>query len=292
MRVCFLNRLRGNYPGGDMIAMDATIAALCRFRPSPLSPGNIDAFCLEDYRDTLPDADIYHVFHCNFGWSKEIIERARARTRCVVVTPIFYPDPNVGLSFAEIRHLLNQVYVTLPFSWTEAGEIHRLVKVSTEPPIPNGTDPVFHQPNDPPHREGVLTVCARYPDKNVGTVQAVCTELGIACAVVHTYKHRDMPDIYARHRVFVNCSNSERMSLTTGEALCAGCRVIDTTENRGNEWYRPIVQCCPWSREGLKGLVRWAYSSPTWDWSPNDAARKLTWDEVARRLVEVYRSVL
>lgn len=287
MRVCFLNRLRGNYPGGDFIGMEATIAALRR--------AEIDAFFLEDFRDPLPEADIYHVFHCNFGWSKEILHRLSIFNK-IVLTPIFYPDQNIGLAFDEVKCLFIQAGIITPFSWTETGEIHSCPLLSGIPrtfvPIPNGTDPMFHQPNDQPHRDGVLTVCARYPDKNVELVSSVCIELGIPYGVCHDNKHENMPEVYAAYRVFVNCSNSERMSLTTGEALCAGCRVIDTTENRGNEWYRPIAQVCPWSREGLKGMIRWAYSSPTWDWRPNDEARKLTWDEVAKRLVEVYRRIL
>jgi glycosyltransferase involved in cell wall biosynthesis len=133
-------------------------------------------------------------------------------------------------------------------------------------------------------------------DKNMSIVAGICDELGIVCDTVTGVPHKELPAIYAKHKVFVNASGSERMSLTIGEALCAGCRVLATTENRGNEHYPGLVTFNPTgdlSRAALKGLIRGAIFMPhdEWIWRPNDAARKLTWDSVAKQLEQVYLKV-
>ena len=42
----------------------------------------------------------------------------------------------------------------------------------------------------------------------------------------------------------------------------------------------------------LEHLIKWALSSPEWDYRPNSAARCLTWAWVAEKLEGVYREVL
>ncbi len=286
MKICFLNRLRSSHPGGDMIAMDATIAALKR--------RGVDAFFMEDFRDTLPEADVYHVMHCNFGWSEEMV--AKVIGNPLVITPVFYPDESIGLTFGQIGTLLRRADVVLPFSYAELGEITWHCGMIPFKVIPNGTDPKFHLGNGYEYakrRRGceVITVHARKGDKNTDFVNSICEELNVDCYIANGISEINMPDSYGASQVFINCSTSERMSLSTGEALCAGCRVIDTTENRGNEWYPGIVQVCPWSKEAVKGTLEYALTCPTWDFRPNDAARILTWDFVADELIQVYRKV-
>ncbi len=92
--------------------------------------------------------------------------------------------------------------------------------------------------------------------------------------------------------MFVNASDSERMSLTIGEALCANCRVLATTGNWGNSWYQGLVTFDPKDESKLEHLIRWALASPTWDYRPNAAARCLTWEWVAMKIEAVYKEVL
>ena len=96
-----------------------------------------------------------------------------------------------------------------------------------------------------------------------------------------------LPPIYKAHRLFVNNSDSERMSLTVGEALCAGCRVVSNHGNRGAENYRNLIVDYI-----TEDLIARSYNLPDWDYLPNHDARQLTWDLVATRLIKVYEEVL
>ena len=80
------------------------------------------------------------------------------------------------------------------------------------------------------------------------------------------------------------------MSLTIGEALCAGCRVMATTGNRGNEWYGDGLYTFD-PKDLTADMIERAYNAKEWDYSPNAAARKLTWDSVALQLKGFYEQV-
>jgi len=267
------------FPGGDLIAMRETIAALQAI--------GVDATA-ERGR-----ADLYHVMHCNFGWARENITYALEQHTPYVVTPVFYPDDSLGLDFTSICGLLEGAEVVLPFSYREAGEIQRLTGYSGSfVPIPNGTSERFHGKDNASEEGWVVSVCARYPDKQVDVVEHVCADLHVPFFCASGRPHEEMPDIYRRSYIYINASVSERMSLSTAEALCAGCRVVDTTENRGNEWYGQVVQCSPWSPGIIRAAIEYAYHEPKWNFRPNQAAREWTWARVAARLKEVYAAVL
>jgi len=297
LRICFLNRIRGNQPGGDMVQLDATVAALRRL--------GHDAFFLEDFREPAPEADIYHNFHINFGWAREALTgvdyhgvqqltRSDRFYRRLVITPIFFPDDHFGVSFSEMRSFLDRAVAVTPFSERELDEIRHLTGYSGAATlIPNGTDPSFFAPNDDSRTGPVMGACTGYPGKQVQLIEDACgKELGLPCEIVHGLSHDEMPAAFKRARVFVNASGMEIMSLTTAEALCAGCRVIDTTENRGSAWYGKMPRAYPTDRERLNALIWNAYHDREWDWSPNERARELTWDYTALLLEGVYSEVL
>jgi glycosyltransferase involved in cell wall biosynthesis len=262
--------------------------------------------CIEtgwDYdRILLGNFDLCHIFHTNFSWSWGNFQAVMRAGKPFVLTPIYYPDLLAGITRSQLTELLSQAAYILPFSRREMDEIKTdwpVTGISRFEVIPNGTDSSFHadQFSNSENRHGVLCVAARMGDKNMSIVAGICDELGIACTLITGVAHKELPPIYARHKVFVNASGSERMSLTIGEALCAGCRVLATTENRGNEHYPGLVKFSPvgdLSRAALKGLIRGAALMPgdDWDWRPNEAARRLTWDQVAKDLDSVYRSVI
>ena len=142
-------------------------------------------------------------------------------------------------------------------------------------------------------RPVVLAVSARGDsDKNIPMLRRICQGANIPLTVASGISRSDLAAMYPEHMVFVNASESERMSLTIGEALCAGCRVLATQENWGNEWYPGLVTFDPTDELHLEHLIKWALSSPDWDYRPNTAARCLTWDWVAEKLEAVYREAL
>jgi|SRR5579872_873941 len=298
MRIAFLNRGRETHEGGDLIALDATMAALRR--------RGIE--CVETGWDSeqIKHFDLAHVFHCQFSWSWGNYEAIKRAGKPYVLTPVFYPGPLLsGIEWRQLEKIVLDSSRVLTFSRKEMLEMYNASTTTGIPLalssagysiIPNGTDPAFHCRHlreVTPSLRRVLTVSARgESDKNVGTVKRICERSDIPFHCATDLPHADLPAVYAGYGVFVNASGSERMSLTIGEALCANCRVLATRENQGNEWYEGLVTFDPNDETKLEHLIRWATTSPTWDYRPNAAARCLTWDWVAMKLEAVYREVL
>lgn len=293
MRVAFLNRRRDTHPGGDLTQIDATMRALtargveCEYAPEGWS------------LDWLRTFDLAHVFHINFGWSTYNWSRCVEAGVRYVLTPIFYPSAELGADAHTMRGgLFHASYVT-PNSAREYEELIAVLGIQpietfdypAALPIPNGTDRVFEGPMSAEGRQGVICVTPRDGDKNTGVVAAACHRLGLPYRCVSGIESREeLASVYRSALVFVNASESERMSLTTGEALVAGCRVIDTVHNRGGSWYgEGLVRADP---HRLYSYLITAYHSADWDYSPNRAARRFTWDVVADQLMRVYRRVL
>ena len=280
MRVAFLNRPRNSW-GGDLAAIDYTCAELAKLGVETVyDPARLDLF------------DLIHIVHVNFNWSRENFRRAREAEKSYVVTPTFYPG-NYGMSESEIREVINGSSAVMPFSEGELIDIVRCVGgVKETRIIPNGTDQIFHACTDD-HAVGVCTAAARDYRKGTERVEAACQSIGLPFTYLTGLPPEQMAQEYRKHRVFVSMSESERMSLVIGEALCSGCRVIATTENRGNEWYPGLVRLSPAAPIGrLAQVIREAYDAPVWDWRPNEAARKITWDSVAVQIKAVYERVL
>jgi len=280
MRIAILNRER-IWEGGDLVAIDATMAALrglgveCEYGPK-----------------SLEGFDLVHIFHVNYPWSRENFERVRAARLPYVVTPTFYPE-NRGMEPVEILKYLQAAARVLPFSRWEAEEmcswIDGRVPYLT---IPNGTAPEFFADNAESERAGVIAVAARADDgKRWEVISAACARLAIPFALACERPRSEMPALYKRARLLVSASGTERMSLVIGEALCAGCRVLSTAANRGNEWYGPELRTVDpnGSIEYFMKQIQDAYFSSEWDFSPNDKARQLTWGRTARALLEVYQ---
>lgn len=284
MRVAYLNRGR-SHPGGDLVALDATMAAL----------GRLGVECVETGWDVerikAGEFDLCHLFHSNFSWSWGNYEAVQAAGKPYVLTPIYYPGPLLsGITQQQVAGIIYGAARVTPFSKCESMELFEVIRGhdTTFAIIPNGTDPMFHNTSDAMKREGVLCVAARDDiHKNVAQVRDICESLRLPFTYVTGIPHDQLPPIYAAHRLFVNASDSERMSLTTGEALCAGCRVVASHGDRGTEHFPGLV-----IDHIHKDLIARSYHLPDWNYYPNHAARQLTWDAVAGKLLKVYEEVL
>lgn len=292
MRICFLNRGRDAFPGGDCIALDATMDALRR-RGHFVEETGWDRNRMKDGR-----FDIAHLQHCNFSWSYGNYEAVRDIGLSYVLTPVYYPGPLLsGITREQMHEIITGAERVLPFSnmeraqidWTDALQfttLHEKCRI-----IPNGTDTAFHYMGGA--RFGVVTVSARGDsDKNIETVRRACQRLGVELQVMTGISREQLARELRCFKVFVNASGSERMSLTIGEALCAGCRVLATRENWGNEYYQGLVTFDPRDETHMELLIKWALESPEWDYRPNAMARSMTWDWVAEKLEAVYKEVL
>jgi glycosyltransferase involved in cell wall biosynthesis len=92
--------------------------------------------------------------------------------------------------------------------------------------------------------------------------------------------------------VFINASGSERMGLTIIEGLASGCRVLATKYSRALEWFPGIVKVDPFDLADLRLKLELAYTSEKWDYTPNAAARRLTWGALAWQYKRLYEEVL
>ena len=286
MRVAFLNRDRNAWVGGDVIAIDRTIEALERI--------GIDVVCQP--RKSLERCDLAHIFHVNFPWAHDNFDWVQKVGMPYVVTPIFYP---IGFDIDKLKigRNLEKAKAVFPFSVREGHEMCDWVgREIPFLPIPNGTDRTFHCEISSAAREGVCAAAARDGGdanrKGADRVAAACKHAGIPFDFITGRSIDEMPGEYRRYRVFVSASSTDRMSLTIGEALCAGCRVLATTENRGNEWYPGLVTIDPaMGPASMAEKIKDAYCADRWDWSPNEAARRITWDGVATMLAGEYRRI-
>ncbi len=307
MKISFLNRGRETHPGGDVIALDETMAALRRLGVECVETGwDVEAIKSGGF-------DLCHVFHCQFSWSWGNYQAIRAARKKYVLTPIYYPGLLAGVTQEQVDDMQANASAVTFFSQREAAETPyprnyghdapAILRGRKERIIPNGTSRDFHYYNGDvgakligSDREGVLTVAAREGDKNANKVREACQRAFLTHGHAFSLPRERMASEYRIHKVFVNASESERMSLTIGEALCAGCRVLATKENRGNEHYGPGLYTFD-PRESVEVLaerIRTVYecSDDDWDWSPNIRARKLTWDLTAAMLKQVYEEVL
>ncbi len=279
-----------------MIALDATMEAL-RGRGIECVETGWDADAIQS-----GNFDLCHMFHCNFDWSFGNYQAIRKAGKKYVLTPIYYPGPLLcGITRNQMHEIVNNAAMVLPFSakerslydWTHTFDsgVQATEQWKKWHPIPNGTDREFHY--YPAGSDGVLVVSARGDsDKGIPILRRICESIDIPLTVATSLTRDELRQVLWRRKVFVNASSSERMSLTIGEALCAGCRVLATQENWGNEWYPSLITFDPKDELKLEHLIRWALDSPDWDYRPNAAARCLTWDWVAGKLEEVYREVL
>jgi glycosyltransferase involved in cell wall biosynthesis len=286
--VAFINRDRSTHPGGDLVQLDATMEALCKRGIECVETGST--------AESIRGFDIAHLFHCNFNWSYTAYKAILDSGVPYVLTPIYYPGPMlVGITQEDCFSIVSGAKRVLPFSLTELDYLERELPYSLGEVtiIPNGTALEFHSTLYEGREFVVAGVSARgATDKGMDIVRRICQVENVTFVLLTGLDRRELTDKLKYSKVFVNASSSERMSLSIGEALCAGCRVLATDRNWGNEWYSRIKTFDPGDEAELRRLVRWALETPKWEYGPNDMARALTWDRTAESLERVYQQAL
>lgn len=288
MKIAIANRDPNAYPGGDLVQ----IAALRKeFEELGLSI----EWPLYPMKPSFSNYDLVHAYHLNFGWSNIIFTNIWEQNKPYFITAIFYPTTELGSSEEQMREYVNRSLFTVVHSNWEKSELLDITHCDESKIriIPNGVEKEFvSEVNDEYSRSGVITVTARDGDKNTDLVEKACKELNIPYSNISKVDRSAIPLIYKLAKVFVNASSSERMSLTTHEALASHCRVVSTKYNRGNEWYPQLVTCDPADYEDLKYKIELAYNSPYWSYLPNVAARELTWENTAKEYLKWIRLAL
>lgn len=284
MRVVFINRNPSTHQGGDLIMLDCLMAALRK----------LGVQCTNLYGEWGPEHlhqfDVVHLQHSNFTFTKEGWWKILASHRPYVVSPIFYPTDALGMNYDEMRSMFEQASAICPLSFKEAREITQLTGFSGPfHIIPHGTEERFQF--DGPDRQFVMCANAR-GQKGEGLVEKVCQRLNLPFRYVTGIPHKALHQVYRQAKVFVHSSPDDRMSLTVGEALCSGCRVISSDRDRGNEWFPGLKACNPESEEDLLQWIGMAWRSEKWDYSPNAVARTMSWDVAARKWLKAYEGAV
>lgn len=243
--------------------------------------------------ETLHQYDLVAIQHSNFTWSKDNWWKTLASRRPYVVLPIFYPTDALGMNYSEIRTMFENASAVVPLSFAEAREITTLTGYAGPfHVIPHGTEERFHWYHMDDDRDDYVMCANARGDKGESIVQRVCQRLGLPFRYVRELPHSQLHSAYRRARVFVHSSPDDRMSLTVGEALCSGCRVISSSRDRGNEWFLGIRQWDPDDESGLYDEIMAAWGPDEWDYRPNETARTMTWEKAALAWKRVYEGAI
>src|SRR5262249_4326930 len=164
MRAAFLNRNPSTHPGGDLIMLHCLMRALdkrgirCTNIYGEWTPGMLRLY------------DAVVIYHCNFTWSRENVEKTLDSKVPYALLPIFYPTDQLGMTFAEMRQMMQLAGTVCPLSFVEAHEIGRLTGFRGPfVVIPHGTEERFHHDNGG-EREFVMAANVR-GDKGEGAVE-------------------------------------------------------------------------------------------------------------------------
>lgn len=230
--------------------------------------------------------DVIVIYHVNFTWSRANFCGVWNAGKPFVVVPIFYPNPDLGMTYSEIAAWLEKAKAVCSLSLREANEIRHATGYDGFHIIPHGTDERFHAAGADGDREYVMAANAR-GGKGEDVVEQVCRALRIPYRYVHDVPHGELHRVYQRAKVFVHSSPDDRMSLTVGEALCAGCRVISSIHDRGNEWFDGLATFDPHDERSLREWLVPAWHDRSWNYRPNAIAREMTWEKAATRMKRV-----
>jgi len=278
-KLALLNRNPKLWLGGDVIQMEEMGLELSKhFECTYIHNSHID---LAPYEYSI-------LFHCNTDFALAHARNLKRHNKKYIVNAIFYPHTNTQ---AIVNYICKNAEAIVFFSKREQEEFNKEIFVD-KPQfiIPNGTSSRFYNKNVLETATGVISASPRN-DKGEDDIKEICKELKIPYIETKDIRHSDMPEHLKQAKVFVNGSKSERMSLSTAEALCAGLRVVDTKYNRGNEWYKGIVTVDTFDRDAVKSAIKKAYFDKDWDFTPNDEARKLKWEDVALKYKEILESL-
>lgn len=286
MKIAFINRNPFTHAGGDVIMLNCLMNALRA----------IGVDCTNIYGEWGPQDlypyDLVLIYHMNFTWSRDNFTKVNASLKPYVILPIFYPTDQLGMNFNTMRWALREARMVCPLSFMEAREISQLTGYSGPfTVIPHGTEERFswHQPMI--ERQYVMAANAR-GDKGEKHVERVCARLGLPFRYVTGEPHEKLHLLYRQAKIFVHSSLDDRMSLTVGEALCSGCRVISSNRDRGNEHFAGLKAVNPENETELEAWVKMAWEAESWDYTPNEKARTMTWVKAARAWMEVFKRAL
>lgn len=288
LRVAVLSRdLVHSHPGGDVVMIEQETAALQRLHVTRAhNPESLTGF------------DLVHCYHLNFEFARKNLERAWEAGLPIVLSPVWFDNPDLGMGWKEQRLWLDRASVVVV--WSRVAEAMLRQRTGWTGPakvIPLGVSEQFLGLPSMHGREGVLSVNAREAgDQDAVLVRDACARLGLPYSVVVGRPYAELPNIYRAARVFVFARCSDRgagtyqVGMTTMEALAAGCRVLCTVHGLGCATIPGLMPVDASDPADLDAKLLAAYQAQDihWNYEPNRWAAQWLWERVAHLLRGAY----
>lgn len=317
MRVLLFNRDETWWSGGDMVQLRATMGALSQL--------GVEAHYIPDPVVRLDTYDLIHIFHLNFRWASQMAHLCMAAGKPYIVSTIYYNYDVQGLSKQQMRTIAERAQRLICLSSPEQQEMLDDLGHDLRPRvrvIPNGAAALFDRPGPIalPFGKGKaygLTVGRLQPSKGHHLAAAAARELRLplviaggqandphypnllravgptTMALPGHLSQEELAGYYRGARVYICPSLTERMSLTLLEAGLAGCNLVSTVHNRGNEWLPGLTVVDPEDPRALAEAIQQQWERPRgWQGYREYIHEHLTWELAGRELKKLYEEVL
>jgi glycosyltransferase involved in cell wall biosynthesis len=234
------------------------------------------------------------------------------------------------LELFPFKDLLELADIILPNSEMEAVLLSRDFRINPKKfcVVPNGVDEEFAsaEPNLFIEKHGitdfVLYAARIMKRKNPLGVMKICKALKIPLVLVGQQNPREeeyfeeckkieqssenikmigflphdseeLRSAYAAAKVFVLPSNFETPGLSALEAAVAGCNLVVTNQGSTEEYFGEHAWYVnPWSAKDLETKIKEAYDAPKSGLLRKRILENYTWDKVAEKTLDAYKSIL
>lgn len=295
MKVLFQNRDPKSWIGGDQVQLEKTRQAL------PIET----SFSFDIEYST--DADIVHCFNFSMPWTKYQIWNAKRQGKKVVCSMIYHEMEDF-IPYTTQQAMINELDACIFLTQGELERVRRHMSVPDEKIhfIPNGIEEWWFDHIDDPIPCEVLTVGRIDANKGQLAVAKACRELGLkytcigncdpayallleleGATVLAPMEHKELKRYYAGCQVFALVSYKELMPLTVMEAGSQGKNIVLTT---GCEWEIDCDRAEYNNVESIEKALLKAIERPE-NTDFRDKLKGMTWDKVAKQLMDIYAKI-
>ena len=280
-----------------MVQMDNTIEALRK--------QGISCTKTSDPQIDLSTYDLVHIFHVNFYWVNDIVNRCIELGKPYVISAIFYPKVYDN-TFEEIKRFVDHSKATILLSDIEEMELRNLTKCDPTKleVIPNGVDKTLFTRGRDKKGKRIITVGRVEVGKGQDLIIESAIKLGLEYWIVGDCTKLDaktrvefgkvgvrffgeisqkrLVELLHMSSVYICPSLSERQSLGVLEAAACGLPIVDSIYNRGSGLLPSSKIIDPKNPSAVQdALLAQLRADDNQDYVP-------TWEGVAKKIIEVY----
>lgn len=307
LNILFINRPKNTWIGGDYVQMEATADALRRLGHKV----TISETPLPMPAKSMFDYDIVQIFNFSMPWAKLGVWASKTKNLKTVVSMIYHEGENF-IDYPTQQIMFDAIDKAVFLTEGEIERVKRHLKVDDKKCviIENGLDLSWFETlsTDDKINPYVLTVGRVEPFKGQLAVAQACQMLGISYICVGEVVDRnygnqiegaggllvgkmeglELKKMYNTCSCYVLASQAEVMPLTVMEA---GSQKKNIVLSDHCEWKIP---CCEYVKHGdvnqIKEAIEKTLKKPE-AIELYDKVKSMTWDNVAKKLLEVYASI-